>query len=184
MYFNVSRLMREHSGSSRTFEVDECLPPIDELDDRESQRVVGAVKLLRTDKGVWVSAVLDSEVPCTCSRCLNEYSQHIRISIEEEVFPSVDPINGVKKTGLVYPEESFSIDQDNVLDLTEAVRQYSALSLPMKPVCSVDCKGICLDCGASLNESPCRCGSTPRNNRWGLLLDLVSSYQINESRER
>ena len=32
--------------------------------------------------------------------------------------------------------------------------------MPLVPLCDDDCKGICPDCGADLNEGPCSCGET------------------------
>ena len=41
--------------------------------------------------------------------------------------------------------------------LEEGVRQGIISSLPMKPLCRTDCRGICPQCGASDNEQPCEC---------------------------
>jgi len=37
--------------------------------------------------------------------------------------------------------DSFMIDEHHILDLTEAIRQYTLLNLPMKPLCRPDCNG-------------------------------------------
>ena len=169
--FNVAQLLKEPSGSSRTGEVDEVLTL---EDDGRASRIAGSMALVRTDKGVWVSAALDSQVVCTCSRCLKEYEQPIHMTIEEEYLPLVDIHTGARLPPANHGEESFYIDHDHSLDLGEAARQYSALSTPMKPVCSDACAGICVTCGANLNESPCTCDKTPRDSRWGPLIGLVS----------
>jgi len=31
------------------------------------------------------------------------------------------------------------------------------LSVPMKPLCREECKGICSSCGTDLNAGPCEC---------------------------
>ena len=169
MHFNVSQLIREAGGAFRAHEVDEAIPL---QADPERQRVWGVVKLLRTDKGVWVSAELETEAPSVCSRCLHEYDQPVYIVIEEEFFSAADPGT---RSGLGAGEESYRIDHNHVLDLSEAVRQYATLSAPMKLTCREDCKGICSSCGSDLNETVCRCDSEVRDSRWGPLLDLVSS---------
>jgi len=165
--------MREPSGSSRFFEVDEEFAL---MNVGQSQRVRGTVELMRTDKGVWVSAKLDSEALCTCSRCLSDCRQPVRMTIEEECLPNgesdIEAGVAVDKGGT---EEKVGLDENHILDLTEAVRQYSALSMPMKPVCRDDCRGICFKCGANLNETSCQCDLTARDARWGPLLDLQAS---------
>lgn len=169
MYLNVSQLLKETSGSSRTYEVDESLTLID---NGGVSHVVGTVRLLRTDKGIWVSAVLDSEVVCTCSRCLNDFEQPVHTAIEEETFPKVDIATGTRLNP-TDGDENFCIDSDHILDMREAVRQYFELVVPMKPMCREDCAGICSTCGANLNATRCACDNTPIDRRWSALLDLA-----------
>ncbi len=55
--------------------------------------------------------------------------------------------------------ESFDISALNeTLDLTESVRECIILALPTYPVCREACRGLCLRCGADLNEEACACG--------------------------
>ena len=178
MYFNVSQLMAEPSGSSRFYDVEEKLGLANDIG---AQRVAGSVSLLRTDRGIWVSAVLDSDAVCNCSRCLEEFMQPIRVSMEEEFMSVADPDGGEGAGGQDYDGESYGIE-DHMLDLTEAVTQHLAVCLPMKPLCRSDCKGMCATCGASLNESPCECDTTVRDRRWDPLLGLVPSNEATDNR--
>src|SRR4030067_426405 len=41
------------------------------------------------------------------------------------------------------------------LDTTEIIIAQLALEAPMKPLCSIDCKGLCPVCGADRNQGPC-----------------------------
>ena len=175
MHFNVSQLMMEPSGSTRAYEVDEDVTLAHE---DNVKRVSGAVKLLRTDRGVWLSARLDSEAVCSCSRCLEEFRQPVQMSIEEECFSGEE--TGVADEGagtnvVAVGEERATIDRQHILDLDEAIRQYFTLSTPMKPVCRDDCRGICTNCGTDLNESSCRCDETLVDPRWGPLQELAAT---------
>ena len=169
MYFNVSQLLKEPSGASRRFEIDQLLAA---EKGTTPERVRGSAYLLRTDKGIWVSAVLESEVTSVCSRCLLEHWQPVLVSIDEEFLPVVDVDTGARLSAPTGEEGSY-IDQNHILDLAEPTRQYLLLSTPMKPVCSEDCAGICPGCGVNLNESACLCKDPHRDLRWGALLELV-----------
>ena len=141
-------------------------------------RVWGSLTLMRTEMGVWVSAELDSESICACSRCLQEYRQPLRMTIEEESFPEqdLDAVDGaIVLDGNAATSDRVTVDENHILDLTEVVRQYAALNMPMKPVCRDDCKGMCLQCGADLNESACQCDDAPLDLRWGPLLKVSST---------
>ena len=180
MYFNVSQLLKESGGSRRAFDVDEGLAL---TDDARASHVLGTVSMLRTDKGVWVSAALESMVLCTCSRCLVQYEQPMHLTIEEEFFPRVDIVTGARLDRSDDGDEASYIDQNNLLDMSQAVIQYATLSMPMKPVCREGCAGICLTCGVNLNETRCQCDRTPRDSRWGVLGELVSESD-SDSRSR
>ena len=178
MYFNVSQLLKAPSGSQRTFDVDEMLTLTDDRHlSRHLSRVLGTVRVLRTDKSIWVSAALDSEVVCTCSRCLVQFEQPVHFTIEEEFFPMVDVSTGGRVARSEDVDESSYIDANHILDLREVAKQYSTLTVPMKPVCSEDCRGLCSSCGANLNEAPCTCDKTPKDLRWGPLLELASTQR-------
>lgn len=171
MHINVSQLLKESSGSKRSLTLDDRVS-LEELPG--TVRVSGTVELLRTDRGIWVTAPLETTVPAICSRCTAEFEESVDLLIEEEFFSRIDILTGAM-TEPTDDDTSTTIDSQHVLDLTEVATQYAAMSLPMKPVCRVDCAGICITCGTDLNESRCECGSESRDSRWGPLLEIAAS---------
>jgi len=118
----------------------------------------------------------------TCSRCLSLFSCPLTLNIEAEYFPTTDIFTDAS---LPLPDEldSFPIDENNILDLTEAIRQYALLATPMKPLCREDCVGLCPTCGGNLNQAPCNCPPKPVDSRWSELNKLVlteSEAPVNE----
>jgi uncharacterized protein len=151
MRINVSQQLKSSIGSIRNYEVSEVVS----IAGGDSM-VEGKVTLVRTDRGILTEATLHTEVEVTCSRCLSLFDYPLTLSIEEEYFPITDVVSG---TSLSLPEEPgcFTIDEHHVLDLTEAIRQYALLVIPMKPLCGQDCAGLCPTCGHNLNQGPCDC---------------------------
>ncbi|MBM4294554.1 MAG: DUF177 domain-containing protein, partial [Deltaproteobacteria bacterium] len=45
------------------------------------------------------------------------------------------------------------------IDLQGIVREQIILSMPLKPLCHEDCRGLCPGCGANLNREACTCES-------------------------
>lgn len=170
MIYNVSRLLREPTGSLRRFELNEPLP--DGLSDGHAS---GWVRLLRTHEGLLLHAELDVEVGADCGRCLSEFSRVLRLSLEEECYPTIDPVTG----GRIYPPDQsegvIHVDAGQMLDLSEVLRQYLLTDEPLKSLCRPDCLGICPECGADLNLDQCQCGDTPIDPRWSGLADLLRS---------
>jgi len=44
------------------------------------------------------------------------------------------------------------------IDLLPEIGEQVALTVPLKPLCSETCKGLCPFCGADLNTTACGCG--------------------------
>ena len=134
MIINVSQLLKEQIGSSRSYNVD----------GEENFPYRGEVVLVRTDKGVLVRGALVTNVETMCSRCLCGFDQDISISFDEEFLLQRD-------------EGAFIIDEYRQIDLSEVSRQYTLLAAPMKPLCREDCAGLCPQCGRNLNLGGCDC---------------------------
>ena len=142
-----------------------------------SSLVQGEIGLMRTDRGILARGSLHTEVEISCSRCLSVFNCPLTLDIEEEYFPTTDVMTGVP---LPLPDEpgSFTVDEDNILDLTEAIRQYVLLAIPMKPLCVEDCAGLCPACGANLNQASCNCPPETMDPRWSKLAELASGNQV------
>ncbi|MGG1879405.1 MULTISPECIES: YceD family protein [Paenibacillus] len=101
-----------------------------------------------------------------CSRCLKPVSEHLDIPFHEVFQPVEDP-------------EAVQADDDDTIyvtgesvDLTPYVEEAFLLHLPLAPVCSADCKGLCPSCGKDLNEGSCNCDTEVIDPRLAGLKDF------------
>ena len=62
--------------------------------------------------------------------------------------------------------------ENDEIDLGHLMREQFYLSLPMKPLCRTDCRGLCVVCGTNLNRETCSCKRTWEDPRLGPLRDL------------
>ena len=163
MKINVAQQLKEHVGSVRDYDIDET--------DDNGFPIRGKVRLLRTNRSILVTGTLDTIVRDECSRCLEQFEYPLKMDIEEEYFLTRDPVSGLPLPPPTEPG-AFLIDENHVLDLGEAVRQYKIMTLPMKPVCRDDCAGLCPHCGRNLNYVTCECPPAPPDARWAPLQAL------------
>jgi uncharacterized protein len=165
---NVSQQLKATVGSIRNYKINENV----NITDRNIN-VCGDINLMRTDRGLLVKGTLNTEVEVTCCRCLSIFRCPLVLNIEEEYFPTTDVITG---SSIPKPDEpgSFTIDEHNILDLTEAIRQYTLMAIPMKPLCRENCAGLCPSCGCNMNLVKCGCASRTIDPRWAELNKLVS----------
>ena len=168
---NVAQLLKERVGAARMFEVD---GPELETDDGPPAYVRAALRLTRTDQGVWASGPVSYAEERVCSRCLAPFASRAEAQMDDVFLPSVDVSTGAK---LRYADDedadANSIDERHVLDLSDALRQYRLAATELAPVCKEDCKGICPECGADLNESECSC-ERYLDQRWSALRELTA----------
>ena len=174
MQFVVGQQLRERVGSVTHYEISESKPlPQGEHSLRE---LTGSVDLMRTDQGILVSAVLHCTIVGRCSRCLIDISYPLSLTFQEEYLPTVDASTGASLP-LPTDPDAFLIDSHQVLDLTEAVRQYRLTTEPMQPLCKPDCLGLCPHCGYNLNQGPCGCPDQETDARWATLAELAVNIE-------
>jgi uncharacterized protein len=169
MQVNVAQLLKATIGSVKNYDVDETIN-IEGCD----YTIRGTVDLMRTDHGILVEGKLKTDSELTCSRCLTTFDCPLTFNIEEVYLPSTDIVSGAP---LPVPDDpgAFMIDERNILDLTEAIRQYALLAFPMKPLCRQDCAGLCPVCGVNLNKEHCDCAPEPADPRWSKLRELLKN---------
>ncbi len=168
MQINVSQLLQEPIGSSRHYQVNEAAV----FENGSTHQINGECQLLRTQRSILVKCKLDTDAELTCSRCLSTFRQPLTVKFEEEYLPTVDVMTG---TPLDISDDigHFTIDKNHILELNEAIRQYTLLVMPMKPLCREDCFGLCQKCGKNLNQGPCDCPKQEIDPRWSKLSKLI-----------
>jgi uncharacterized protein len=169
MHINVTQLLKEPTGSSHSYQIDESLG----MDDINS--IKGEVTLIRTNRGLLARGEVAANVAGVCSRCLSSIDYLVNFNLEEEFSPSAGTSESLSSLG---EPDSPTIDDSNVVDLNEVIRQYTLLTMPAKPLCRPDCAGICPSCGHDLNQGPCKCPSQLSDQRWVKLEQLGKEKRV------
>lgn len=152
MRINVGGLAKSPVGTVGTYPIDTTVA----LQEGGSAWLRGEARLVRTGQGVLVSVEAEAGLPLACSRCLAVFDASLPTRFDEEFWLTVDPFRDGR---LPEPEaeDTFTVDHNQVLDLTEVFRQYILMAIPMKPLCRPGCAGLCPQCGQDLNTGPCGC---------------------------
>ena len=174
MQFNIAQLLKESTGARRHYAVEGETPSDDAADGAAPVR--GNIDVLRTDRGVLVGGDFTMRLAATCSRCLEPVEMTVGWHMEEEFFAIVDINSGAARPA-PEDESAFTLSANHELDLTEAVRQYAALAVPLKPLCRDDCAGLCPVCGQSRNSGACTCPPAVADPRWAKLATLGAERQ-------
>lgn len=143
--FNFGHLLDGDLGVHRDVELD--YPEIQVSDDVNLSPLKGAFRATRTSRGLYLKGMLDSIVESECTRCLTTVELPIEIELDDLFYHPAH----------MAPPGEFAVNADGILDLAPLIRELSLLAIPMQIFCQEACKGICVQCGANLNETTCDC---------------------------
>lgn len=107
-----------------------------------------------------------------CDRCLSKYVLKVDTVLQVLFEVEADTSWRVKDLEYRIPDLDTVILEEPVIDLDDIIRQQLLLALPMKKLCSEQCKGMCLRCGANLNQNACRCDGEPQDSPFAILAQL------------
>ena len=143
--------VRRREGEKVPFELTEDYSSSDlGIDDLSFQAPVDVqLQLTNTKKAVLVYGSIQTELKAVCGRCLDTYMYPLRLSFHDEwVFPE-QATEEILETALL-------LDKDEV-EIKERILEQIILALPMKFICSAECRGLCPVCGVNLNAVVCQC---------------------------
>jgi len=113
-----------------------------------------------------------------CGRCLDPYRIPIDSAFDLSYLPQAD--NAGQGEHEIRDEDlSTAYYREGAIDLGELLKEQFYLAMPMKPLCSLDCEGLCPHCGTNLNRGTCDCKPVwedPRLAGLKALLDEKKSH--------
>lgn len=119
-----------------------------------------------------VNGRMEGDVELQCSRCLNTYAARVESAVNVVYEPS-STVNKEEHHKLKSDELDIGFYKNDTLDTDDVLVEQLLLNLPMKPLCSPGCKGICPECGADLNATSCNCSVSETDPRLKVLEQLL-----------
>lgn len=155
---NAAELLRR-PGNQKSVELVAALVDLEVVDPARfsnDAQVAVRLHLEALNDGIVIDGELSVPWHGVCRRCLME-TGGTHVSEVHELYQRI-----------VTDPEAFEIVGDQ-LDLSDVVREVVLLDVSSTPLCRPDCAGLCLTCGANLNNGPCGCAVVPADSRWSAL---------------
>ena len=133
------------------------------------------LRVIRVGEMVEVEGTVESRVRLSCSRCLAEYDEPLVSSFAltyAREMPEVTDEAGGDEVELSAEEMGLILFHGEEIDLREAIAEQVIMALPMRPLCREECRGLCPQCGANLNETDCGCERPALNVKFAALKEL------------
>jgi uncharacterized protein len=120
-----------------------------------------------------VTGRVQAPLDLTCSRCLETFRQDVDTPFDLSYVPHAEN-TGEGEIAIEEDDLSTAFYRDEQIDLAQLVREQCYLALPMKPLCSESCKGLCPACGTNWNTSTCTCTTQWEDPRLAALRALLN----------
>jgi uncharacterized protein len=169
MQLDLTRYRKPLAEFSRTFQPEEV------GHERDVYRIVAPVALafdIHKDKDKFrLEGTVRAELELPCSRCLEPFRLPVDAAFDLRYLPATEAATAVEhEVGEGDLETSYY--RDDQIDLNELLREQFYLALPMKPLCTDECKGLCSQCGTNLNTAACNCAPEWEDPRLAPLREL------------
>lgn len=115
------------------------------------------ITMLRAESTIVVRGDVTMPLRAPCSRCLTPviYSKATRIDLA--LIPETEMAASASDGELTEDQVSLGTYEDPYVDLGEILHDEVLLSLPMQPLCTEECQGLCNRCGTNRNDQDCAC---------------------------
>ncbi len=159
----------------------------DQFEPDEDFRVVAPVSLafdIFKDKQAFrLAGRVQTTLELKCSRCLEPYTAPVEQEFDLRYQPHT--INtGEGEREIEEDDLTTAFYQNDEIDLGHLIHEQFVLSLPMKPLCSDACRGLCPVCGTNLNKSACDCKPVWEDPRLAALRELRSKNSELRTRDQ
>jgi uncharacterized protein len=151
--------------SKKLFDIDTNQFLSDELNFYEDS-IQGELSAERSSNGFHIRGILKIPFEQTCDCCLTNFHD-LRITEFNFWFTDHDELLQDDSENVLYFSQN-----ENEIDLNPLFREFIFLEKQMKSICRKDCKGLCPNCGANLNDGNCGCFIEAKNNPWEVLKNL------------
>lgn len=107
---------------------------------------------------------INAEFIAECARCSKDTPQTLTIT-GEKYFAD-------KSENKEESENYYTLENASIIDLREFMTEFLALEVPLRYLCSEDCRGLCQKCGKDLNTGECDCPKKEKNPAFKVLDDF------------
>lgn len=168
---DISYLIKGSPGTYKEFEFN--FPQLNFSSELTLVDILGKIFISVTEDGVVADGKLAALTQLSCSRCLKSYWQPLEINFTEmfSAHPAGDSGNDLGEQPL---------PADGAIDLTPIIRDYAVLDIPIRQLCSEDCKGLCPVCGEIRNQEDCGHRQESIDPRMAELQKLLENKETSE----
>ncbi len=131
--------------------------------------------LQKKDQRFRLRGRVQATLELTCGRCAEPFAWPVDTEVDLTYVPQPSGDARAADPDVELSDEDLTTAyyRDHVIDFGEMLREQFYLAMPMRPLCSDDCKGLCPHCGTNLNVATCACDVRWQDSRLAGLQSLL-----------
>jgi uncharacterized protein len=119
-------------------------------------------RITKIGDDVFIKGKITTSLKLHCSRCLSPFefkvdSNFDLVFLPEELDIANENLNDDDLDKFFY--------YNRIIDVKEIILEQLNLTLPLRPLCSPDCQGICPVCGKKISSGECSCDTEKTDSR-------------------
>ena len=119
-----------------------------------------------------LAGTIETILEMACGRCLEPFRVPVAVGFDLRYLPQTEN-RGEDEREVQEDDLTTAFYQEETINLGDLVREQLYLTLPMKPLCRTECRGLCPECGADLNAVTCGCAARWEDPRLAPLRALL-----------
>jgi uncharacterized protein len=169
---NLGKIRTAHEQFEQVYQPESLERTSDDL------RVVAPVRLVfdidKDKQHFRLVGRVQTTIELSCGRCLEAFTWPVDAEFDLRYQPQAENTGEVEQA-VEADDLTTAFYEHDEIDLGQLMQEQFYLSLPMKPLCAVDCKGLCPECGTNLNRGTCTCNPHWEDPRLAALKALTAT---------
>ena len=168
MFISVSGAL-SNPGQTYPFEAKTSLPEMEVSGDPlKFEDIVIKGEIIGSEDSVNVAAEITAVAHTRCSRCLGDMTMPVTATVDENFVRTPDPED---------PDQYELVGHQ--IDIDPLVTDALLLEIPIRFLCSEDCKGLCPVCGVNRNLVSCTCHEgVDKENPFSALKAMFNNEEV------
>lgn len=123
----------------------------------------------RDNETVLVTGEIEGHRVVACDRCGEHLEDNLRCEFDYLATTRQEVASELQERECNDEDAKTLYLLEPEINVDEILREQTYLAMPLRTLCSQDCKGICSGCGVVLNSDSCCCSSDNSNSPFAVL---------------
>ena len=134
----------------------------------------GELSVGKIGRDVFIKGTFSAVANFSCSRCLEAFPHSLDISFQHTLRPLNKEVQKIREQELIPEDLEYGYYEEDVILLDQLIEEHLLFAVPMKPLCTETCRGLCSLCGINKNKDDCSCSKKEKDSPFDNLKHFIT----------